>query len=128
MGLVSGVFSNLDVTAVREEKNSRCNDEVDADIAGEGVRMAAFFRVGVLIIVSVLGSFHPEATSAKDLGQGLTLTSTSLAIALMVRVGTKSLKPIDAVISAMILDGQAAALPIQLVSKETLTARTSHSS
>lgn len=115
VGLVSSVLSDVDFTALRGEMNSRCNDNVAADIAGEGIRMAAFFQVGVLIIVLVLSSFHQEATDVKELGQGLTLTRTSLAIALIARVGTESLKPMDAVISAMSLDGQAAALPIQLL-------------
>jgi hypothetical protein len=102
---------------------TQCSLTVDADIAGPGVRIAAFVQVCVLIVVSLFGSFHPKATGAKEVGGGLILTSVSLAIALMVRMARNTLTPVDAAIGAMILDGQTMALAIQLTAKETLTSR-----
>lgn len=104
-------------------ERSSCGTGVDAEIAGLGVRIAAFAQVGTLIVVSVLGSFHPRATGAKELGAGLMLTSVSLAIALLVGLSQKSLNLAEAALGAMILDGQSMALSIQLTSKETLAAR-----
>jgi hypothetical protein len=76
-----------------------------------------------LIIISLLGSFHPKATGAREVGGGLILTSALLVIALMVRIARSTLTPVDAAIDAMILDGQNMALAIQLTAKETLTSR-----
>jgi hypothetical protein len=118
--LVSVTFANVNVEVLRAGK--RCSVDVDGDIAGDGVRIAAFVQVGVLLVVSLFGIFHTKATGAKEIGAGLVLTSVSLAMALMVRAkGT--LTPPDAAIGAMILDGQTLALSIQLVAKETLASR-----
>lgn len=100
-----------------------CTSEVDADIAGQGVRSAALVQVAVLIALSLLGSFHPNATGVKEVGGGLMLTTLALAIALIVRLTSGDLSPLDAVLGAMILDGQSMALSIQLASKETLASR-----
>jgi len=102
---------------------TQCSIDVDADIAGEGVRIGAFVQVCVLILVSMLGSFHTRVTGAKEIGAGVVLTSVSLAIALIVRMARRTLTPVNAIISAMILDGQNMALTIQLAAKETLTSR-----
>jgi hypothetical protein len=119
--LVPVTFANLDSDTNRT--GQQCSLTVDADIAGPGVRIAAFVQVCVLVIVSLLGSFHSKATGAKEVGGGLILTSASLAIALIVRMVRSTLTPVDAVIGAMILDGQNMALAIQLTAKETLTSR-----
>lgn len=119
--LVSVTFVHSNATV--ERTGSQCTKDVDADIAGLGVRIAAFAQVGTLILVSLLGSFHPKATGAKEVGAGLVLTTVSLAIALMVRIEKGILRPADAAIGAMILDGQSMALSLQLASKETLTSR-----
>jgi hypothetical protein len=110
-------------TASIEKAGTQCSIDVDADVAGEGVRIAAFAQVCVLILVSLLGSFHTKATGSKEVGAGLALTSVSLAMALIVRMGCGTLTPVDAAVSAMILDGQSMAQSIQLTAKETLTSR-----
>ncbi|KAH7136292.1 hypothetical protein EDB81DRAFT_902067, partial [Dactylonectria macrodidyma] len=120
--LIPFIFVNWDVA--QETKRMRCTElQVDADIAGQGVRIAAIIQVSLLILQALLGSFHSEMTGAKETGAGLILTSLSLAIALMVRMKLGALNPVDAAISVMILDGQGIALSIQLTSKETLAAR-----
>lgn len=119
--LVSVTFAHPYADA--ESTGTQCDIGVDADIAGKGVRVAAMVQVCVLILVSLLGSFHPKATGAKEVGGGLILTSGSLAIALIVRMARGTLTPVDAAIGAMILDGQSIALSIQLATKETLTSR-----
>jgi hypothetical protein len=119
--LVPVTFAYLDSDTNQTE--NQCSLTVDADIAGLGVRVAAFVQVCVLVIVSLLGSFHSKATGAKEVGGGLILTSSSLAIALIVRMVRGTLTPVDAAIGAMILDAQNMALAIQLTAKETLTSR-----
>jgi hypothetical protein len=119
--LVPVTFAYLDSDT--NQTGQQCSLTVDADIAGPGVRIAAFVQVCVLVIVSLLGSFHSKATGAKEVGGGLILTSASLAIALIVRMARSTLTPVDAAIGAMILDGQNMALAIQLTAKETLTSR-----
>lgn len=38
-----------------------CSASVDGDIAGQGAQIAVWAQVGVLLIISVLGSFHTSA-------------------------------------------------------------------
>lgn len=119
--IVCATFSNPNIPYQRN--GTQCS-EVDADIAGQGVRIAAFVQVCILIALSLLGSFHPSATGAKEVGGGLILTSLSLAIALNLQLSAGALTPADAILGVMILDGQSVALAIQFTSKETLTAIT----
>ena len=119
--LTAVIFSHPSVATARD--TTQCSAEIDADIAGKGVRVAAFAQVATLGFVSVFGSFHPKATGAKELGAGLVLTSVSLAIALLVRLVPGSLSLVDAAIGSMVLDGQNMALSIQLCSKEILASR-----
>ncbi|KAJ4328853.1 hypothetical protein N0V84_000640 [Fusarium piperis] len=102
---------------------SECAVGVDADVAGDGVRIAAWVQVCVLIVISLLGTFHPNATGAKEMGAGLVLTHISLAIALLVQVKQQTLTLADAAVGSMILDAQNMALSIPLAAKEALAAR-----
>jgi hypothetical protein len=97
--------------------------QVDADIGGDGIRIAIWTQICFLIAIAVLGTFHCKATGAKELGAGLAVTHFSLAVALLVQFGRGTLTPADAVIGAMILDAQNSALLIQLTTKMTLAAR-----
>jgi hypothetical protein len=97
--------------------------QVDADIGGDGIRIAIWTQICFLVAIAVLGTFHCKATGAKELGAGLAVTHFSLAVALLVQFGRGTLTPADAVIGAMILDAQNSALLIQLTTKETLAAR-----
>ncbi|KAH8895667.1 hypothetical protein GQ53DRAFT_819653 [Thozetella sp. PMI_491] len=101
----------------------QCDTEVDADIGGDGIRVAIWVQESVLILLAILGTFHSSATGAKETGAGLAITHISLAIALLVQMGRGTLSSVDAMIGAMILDSQSSALSIQFVSKETLAAR-----
>lgn len=92
--LVSVTFSGPDSGIIIEgSPSSQCSTDIDADIAGVGVRIAAWVQVSVLAVVSLLGSLHSKATGAKEVGAGLVLTHVSLAIALVVQInrGTQSL-------------------------------------
>ena len=100
-----------------------CATGVDADIGGDGVRIAVWVQILSLILLSVLGSFHTNATGVKEIGAGLVFTHVSLTIAVLVQLGKGSLTPVDAIIGAIILDAQNIALPIQLGSKEALASR-----
>lgn len=119
--LVPIVFTS--VGSISETIQSKCAVGVDADVAGDGVRIAAWVQVCVLIAISLLGTFHPNATGAKEMGAGLVLTHISLAIALLVQVKQQTLTLADAVVGSMILDAQNMALSIPLVAKEALAAR-----
>lgn len=119
--LVAITFSNT--SGELQKVPNTCSAQVDADIAGEGVIIGAVVQVGTLLLVSMLGSFHTSATGTKELGAGLILTNFSLTIALLVRLGKRTLTFPDAIISAMIIDGQGLGLSIQLTAKETLTSR-----
>ncbi|KAI8670645.1 hypothetical protein NCS57_00536900 [Fusarium keratoplasticum] len=119
--LVPIVF--IDVESTGEALHGKCGVGVDADVAGDGVRIAAWVQVCVLIAISLLGTFHPNATGAKEMGAGLVLTHISLAIALLVQVKQQTLTLADAAVGAMILDAQNMALSIPLAAKESLAAR-----
>ncbi|KAJ3536021.1 hypothetical protein NM208_g6896 [Fusarium decemcellulare] len=115
--MFAGIYTKTEIA------NSTCTAALDADVAGDGVRIGAWVQIGTLIVISLIGSFHPEATGAKEIGAGLVLTHISLAISLLVQVERDTLGVADAAIGSMILDAQNMALSIQLVSKETLAAR-----
>lgn len=120
--LVALSFSHPDTSSDRASHNE-CDVGVDADIAGVGVRAAVWAQIGILVLVSALGSFHVDATGVKEVGAGLILTHISLSIALLVKMSQVTLSPADAIIGAMVLDAQNLALMIQLGAKETLAAR-----
>ncbi|KAF5003838.1 hypothetical protein FDECE_9631 [Fusarium decemcellulare] len=115
--LFVGVYTKTEIV------KSVCTAILDADVAGDGVRIGAWVQIGTLIVISLIGSFHPKATGAKEIGAGLVLTHISLAISLLVQVKRDTLGVADAAVGSMILDAQNMALSIQLVSKETLAAR-----
>lgn len=119
--LVPATFANASdrVDSGAEE----CSSSVDGDIAGQGAMIAVWVQVGVLLVISMLGSFHTSATGAKEVGAGLVLTHASLSIALLTQMRLGTLKPAEAIIGSMILDAQNAGLSIQLAAKETLAAR-----
>jgi hypothetical protein len=108
---------NVDTTS------RQCTTGVDGDIARQGAQVAVWAQVGVLLIISVLGSFHTSATGAKEVDAGLALAHVSLSIALLAQMGRRTLSPADAVVGAMILDAQNVGMSVQLAAKETLTSR-----
>jgi hypothetical protein len=63
---------------------NQCNNSIDGDIDDVDVRIAVWAQVSVLLVISLLGSFHASATGAKEVGAELVLTHISLAIALLV--------------------------------------------
>ncbi|ETS80632.1 hypothetical protein PFICI_08161 [Pestalotiopsis fici W106-1] len=101
----------------------QCTTQVDADVGGDGVRIAVWVQIGSLLGISILSSFHTSVTGVKEIGAGLILTHLSLSIAMLVQLGQGTLSFADAVIGTMILDAQNMALSIQLGSKETLASR-----
>ncbi|KAK4225164.1 hypothetical protein QBC38DRAFT_483625 [Podospora fimiseda] len=103
--------------------NNECTTDLDADIAGDGVRASVWVQGGVLLFIALTGTFHPFTTGIKEVGGGLVITHISLAIALAVQMGRQTLSSVDAVIGCLILDAQNSALSIQLAGKETLAAR-----
>lgn len=96
---------------------------VDADIGGEGIRIAVWAQSVALIIITLLGTFQCNALGAKEIGAGLAITHISLAIALIVQIQRKTLTSPDAIVGSMLLDAQGSALSIQLMAKEVLAAR-----
>ncbi|KAK4444598.1 hypothetical protein QBC34DRAFT_308596 [Podospora aff. communis PSN243] len=114
-------FTGLDVNSTG--LSSECPAGVDADVAGDGVRIAVWVQVTVLVAIVTMGSFHLKATGAKEVGAGLVLTHISLAIAILVQLRRRTLSPADAAAGTIILDAQNMALSIQLAAKETLAAR-----
>ncbi|KAG5765751.1 hypothetical protein H9Q72_006153 [Fusarium xylarioides] len=96
---------------------------VDADIGGEGIRVAVWAQSAALVIITLLGTFQCNALGAKEIGAGLAITHISLAIALIVQMERKTLTSPDAIVGAMLLDAQGSALGIQLMAKEVLAAR-----
>ncbi|KAK3985218.1 hypothetical protein QBC44DRAFT_312453 [Cladorrhinum sp. PSN332] len=103
--------------------NNGCTTNLDADIAGDGVRASVWVQGGVLLFIALTGTFHPFTTGIKEVGGGLVITHISLAIALAVQMGRRTLSSVDAVIGCLILDAQNSALSVQLAGKETLAAR-----
>lgn len=106
-----------------DDDKTHCSANIDGDIAGDGTRIAIWAQVGVLLVISILGSFHTSATGAKESGAGLVLTHLSLSIAILVQMMLGTLTSANAVIGAMILDAQNIGLSISLTAKDTLAAR-----
>ncbi|KAK4446987.1 hypothetical protein QBC34DRAFT_440496 [Podospora aff. communis PSN243] len=107
-----------------EEKTPGDCVDADADIVGDGVRVAAWVQICMITILATSGLFFQESASAiKELGGGLLITTTSLSIALLVPLTLRNLPPIDAILGALVLDGLGNAMAIQLNTKETLAAR-----
>ncbi|CAH0056260.1 unnamed protein product [Clonostachys solani] len=96
---------------------------VDADIAGTGVRNLAWAQMEVLTGLTFLGHFHYKALGTKEISASLITTHFSLAVALAVQMGAKTLTSADAIVGAMVLDAQASALSITLAAKDVLAAR-----
>lgn len=103
--------------------SSECVSEVDADVGGDGIRIAIWAQECISLLVALFGTFHSEATGAKEIGAGIAITHVSLIIALLVQMSRKTLSSADAIIGAMIIDSQSNAISIQFVAKETLAAR-----
>ncbi|KAK8135172.1 hypothetical protein PG984_007184 [Apiospora sp. TS-2023a] len=96
---------------------------VDADIGGEGIRIALWAQVAVLITITLMGTFQCHALGVKEIGAGLAITHLSLAIALAVQMKRNTLTSADAIVGSMLLDSQGSAMSIQLMAKEVLAAR-----
>ncbi|PSN73546.1 hypothetical protein BS50DRAFT_616892 [Corynespora cassiicola Philippines] len=99
-----------------------CNN-ADADIVGDGIRIATWIQEGVLFLVTLYGTGNKTKTAAKELGAGLIIIHVSLSVALMVSFGRKELFIVDAMLGSMILDAQSNTLSVQLATKDTLAAR-----
>lgn len=121
--LVPITFTHATSRLASQAGPEQCHTSVDGDIAGTGAQIAVWAQVGVLLLISILGSFHTSATGAKEIGAGLLLTHVSLAIAILLQMRLGVLTSVDAVVSAMVLDAQNVGLSIQLGAKETLAAR-----
>ncbi|KAK6221727.1 hypothetical protein QIS74_04599 [Colletotrichum tabaci] len=120
--LLGGILIPFLFVGERDHQNS-CSKKVDADIAGRGIRFAAWTQIGVLLFVALLGTFHNRATMAKEIGAGLVVTHLSLSIALLINRQYGQLTTAELVLGSMMLDAQNSALSIPLVTKETLAAR-----
>jgi len=113
-------FKNPSTTDV---SSSQCDANIDADIGGLGVRVSIIIQAACLFLQNIVGLAIKSPVGAKELGAGLLLTHSALAIAIMVQLGRHTLSPVDGIISAIILDAQNAALSVQCSFKETLAAR-----
>lgn len=96
---------------------------IDADIAGIGIRIALWVQIGALVILTFVGSIYCRALGAKEIGAGLVVTHTSLAVALVVQMKYGTMTSADAIVGAMLLDAQGSAMSIVLVAKNVLAAR-----
>ncbi|CAH0030499.1 unnamed protein product [Clonostachys rhizophaga] len=96
---------------------------VDADIAGVGIRFALWAQISTLVVLTIVGSFHCRALGAKEIGAGLAIAHTSLAVALVAQMKHGSLTSADAIVGAMLLDAQGSAMSIVLGAKDVLAAR-----
>lgn len=118
-------FNKLKVA--QEGLNTQCKAPIDGDIAGDGVRAALWVQQGVLWLSVATGVFlkpsQPRPTAVKELAAGLVVTHLSLAIAVLVQIGQRTLTPLDAALVVMILDAQNSALAVSFASRETLAAR-----
>ncbi|KAK4443581.1 hypothetical protein QBC34DRAFT_416801 [Podospora aff. communis PSN243] len=126
VGTLGAIFVPIIFTGQSKElprSNDQCEANFDADISGDGIRISIWVQEGVLILISILGTFHSESTGAKEVGAGLIITHISLLIALLVQLVRGTLTSVDAIVGSMIIDAQNVALSLQLASKETLAAR-----
>ncbi|KAK0705418.1 hypothetical protein B0H67DRAFT_558031 [Lasiosphaeris hirsuta] len=129
-GFLGYVLIPIMVASNSRDRSHKCSNntdaesyQLDADIGGDGIRIATWVQEIVLILVAIVGTFHSLATGAKEIGAGLAVTHTSLVCALLVQMVRNELSAADAIMGSMILDSQSNALSIQLTSKETLAAR-----
>jgi hypothetical protein len=121
--VVLSVFTTSPGKGKFENGKSECTAKVDGDIAGDGVRVSVWVQAGFICVIAFFGTMHTRKTGIKELGGGLLLTHMALTLAVILQLGKRRLSPVDAIISAMILDSQNIALSIQLWMKETLAAR-----
>ncbi|KAF5498026.1 hypothetical protein CGCS363_v008970 [Colletotrichum siamense] len=121
--LIAVMFHGNDTNTMfnGNDSNKTCKAEIDDDIAGPGIRAAAWAQLGVLLFLALVGIFHTKTTGIKEFGASLTITHLSLVIALLFEL--QDLKATDAILGSMILDSQNSALSIPLVTKATLAAR-----
>lgn len=119
--LASITFANA--SRNKDDPAEQCSASVDGDIAGQGAQIAVWAQVGVLLVISILGSFHTSTTGAKEVGAGLVLTHVSLSIALLTQMRLGTLSSADGIVGSMILDAQNIGLSVQLAAKETLASR-----
>uniref|UniRef100_A0A8H7N8C0 Uncharacterized protein n=1 Tax=Bionectria ochroleuca TaxID=29856 RepID=A0A8H7N8C0_BIOOC len=107
--------------------NSTCQipqvTTVDADIAGTGIRFATWAQIELMAALVLLGHFHVRCLGVKQLGAGLAITHLGLAVALAAQMIKGKLTSAEAIVGAMLLEGQGSALSIQLVAKDVLAAR-----
>ncbi|CAG9984148.1 unnamed protein product [Clonostachys byssicola] len=127
-GILSFVIFILAVINISSRSYNKSSDyekcdDADADIVGGGILIAAWIQIGILSLIAFTGLFHFGRTPIKEVGAGLLLTHVSLAIALVVSLGGNNLSVQDAILGAMVLDGQNAALSLQLLTKEILASR-----
>jgi hypothetical protein len=94
-----------------------------ADIAGNGVRLAAWIQIVVLALIAGVGVFSPNHNAIQEVGAGLLVTHIGLAVALLRPALHQKLSPIDSIFGTTVLDAQNSALSIQLVAKQTLVSR-----
>ncbi|KAF4333223.1 hypothetical protein FBEOM_12958 [Fusarium beomiforme] len=121
LGLIYAPVMLTDLDPDHYDMDETCAKQgVDADLAGDGVRVAAWAQIIILLILCFAGMFQRETTGVKEIGAGLALTHFSLNIAMLVQLAQHKLSTVDAVIGCMILDAQNMALSMQLTSKETL--------
>jgi hypothetical protein len=112
-------FWNLPTSQKFDDQCSKA----DADIVGDGVRAATWTQVVFLALIAVIGTYGADHSAIQEVGAGLLVTQSALAIALLVPVAQGTLFAIDSILGTMILDAQNSALSIQLVAEETLASR-----
>ena len=125
MGIVITFFGVLNISNnpyTMRTLDIRCTT-ADADIVGDGVRVATWTQIVILVLIAFFGLLNPAHTAIQEVGAGLLVTHIALAIALLISAYAHQLSPVDSILGIMILDAQNSALSIQLVTKQTLASR-----
>ena len=125
MGFVIMVFGFVNISKnpyTMRTFDDRCAT-ADADIVGDGVRVATWTQIVILGLIAFFGLLNPAHSAIQEVGAGLLVTHVALAIALLIPGYAHQLSPVDSILGLMILDAQNSALSIQLVTKQTLASR-----
>lgn len=125
IALLFSIFAFRGAADFQRNINSQCDATVDGDIAGIGVRMAAWIQITMLIFIIGVNQQATKTsnTATKELAGGLVITHLSLGISLAVLLHQGRLSALNAAIGTMVLDAQNVALSVSFSSRDVLAAR-----
>ncbi|KAF8535852.1 hypothetical protein BDD12DRAFT_808230 [Trichophaea hybrida] len=120
--MLMGMYKSRDIT-LQTTTPGDCIVDLDADLAGVGVRASLYVQGIVASGILFLGLVHREDTGVKEIGASLMLSQLALTTSLALRMKLGTLNHLDAIFGLISLDAQLAAVSMLLSTKQVLAAR-----